>query len=119
MRSENVELQGLLKEQKSTESKERESTNTSGNSSDGQTELTQSVEKAQTESKGHSKLLGEKGEKILKNTKEVSDEEIHVTTRLIVSTAEGIESPQTEGQTHSGSVKHYIARHGVSFVLQQ
>ncbi|XP_026211663.1 CDK5 regulatory subunit-associated protein 2 isoform X3 [Anabas testudineus] len=111
LRSENVELQGLLKEQKSTESKERESTDISGNSSDGQTELKQSVGKAQAESNGHSKLLREKQKRTL-NSKEVSDEEIPVTSQLIVSTAAGMESPQTEDNTHSRSVKQHIARHG-------
>lgn len=114
-----MELQGLLKEQKSTEPKERASTDASGNSSDGQAEIKQSVEKVQAESKGPSKLMREKREKTLKNSEEVSDEDIPFTTQLIVGTAEGMESPQTEGQTHSGSVKLHAARHGVSFVLQQ
>lgn len=76
------------------------------------------MEKAQAESKGHSKLLREKREETFKNSEEVSDEEITITTQLIVSTAEGVESPHTEGQTHR-SVKQDIATHGVSFVLQQ
>lgn len=101
-----------MKEQKSTESKERASTNVSGNSSDGQTELSQGIEKSQAESKGHSKLL--RG----KNTKEVSDAEIPVTTQLIVSAAEGTEGLLTEGQTHNTSVKQHVATHGVRFVLQ-
>ncbi|XP_077441671.1 CDK5 regulatory subunit-associated protein 2 isoform X1 [Vanacampus margaritifer] len=42
--AENVQLQGLLKEQKSSECKEKESTDSSGNSSDGQAELRRSRE---------------------------------------------------------------------------
>ncbi|XP_061703679.1 CDK5 regulatory subunit-associated protein 2 isoform X1 [Syngnathoides biaculeatus] len=42
--AENVQLRGLLKEQKSNECKEKESTDASGNSSDGQAELRRSRE---------------------------------------------------------------------------
>ncbi|XP_074472901.1 CDK5 regulatory subunit-associated protein 2 isoform X1 [Sebastes fasciatus] len=108
LRSENVELRGLLKEQKSTECKEKESTDASGNSSDGQAELRKSLETLQAGSKGPPKvinLLKEKGEKN-------SNEETPVTTELIASTTEGMEGPQTEGQSHSKSAKQNVARHG-------
>ncbi|XP_061555293.1 CDK5 regulatory subunit-associated protein 2 isoform X3 [Phycodurus eques] len=53
LKAENVQLRGLLKEQKSSESKEKESTDASGNSSDGQAELRRSREtlRAQTKDK--------------------------------------------------------------------
>ncbi|XP_055369474.1 CDK5 regulatory subunit-associated protein 2 isoform X3 [Betta splendens] len=112
LRSDNVELQGFLKEQQSMEPKEKASTDASGNSSDEQAERKQSVEKLQADSKGHSKLLRGKQEKDLKNSKEGSDEDITVTTQLIVSTAEAMQSSQTEGHTHSRSIKRHVAKHG-------
>ncbi|XP_073333749.1 CDK5 regulatory subunit-associated protein 2 isoform X4 [Pagrus major] len=93
LRSENAELRGLLKEQKSTECKEKESTDASGNTSDGQAELRKSVETLQVESKGHSKVSN--------LSKEVSDGETPVT-------AEGMESPQSQNKS---AVQH-VSRHG-------
>ncbi|XP_039636463.1 CDK5 regulatory subunit-associated protein 2 isoform X10 [Perca fluviatilis] len=110
LRSENVKLRGLLKEQKSTECKEKESTDASGNSSDGQAEL-RSVD-TQAESKGHSKVLNPSKEKGEKNSNVVSNGDTPVTTELIVSTTEGMESPYTKGQLHSKSAKQHVARHG-------
>ncbi|XP_044030393.1 CDK5 regulatory subunit-associated protein 2 isoform X3 [Siniperca chuatsi] len=104
LRSENVELRGLLKEQQSTECKEKESTDASGNNSDGQAELRKSVETLQAESKGHSKVIN--------LLKEVSDGETPVTIELIVSTTEGTERPQTEDESHSKSAKQHAPRHG-------
>ncbi|XP_019738154.1 CDK5 regulatory subunit-associated protein 2 isoform X3 [Hippocampus comes] len=49
--AENVQLQGLLKEHTSSECKEKESTDASGNSSDGQAELRQSQELLQGQAK--------------------------------------------------------------------
>ncbi|XP_028458359.1 CDK5 regulatory subunit-associated protein 2 isoform X6 [Perca flavescens] len=109
LRSENVKLRGLLKEQKSTECKERESTDASGNSSDGQAELRSVDTQAQT--KGHSKVLNPSKEKGEKNS-EVSNGDTPVTTELIVSTTEGMESLHTKGQLHSKSAKQHVARHG-------
>ncbi|XP_042251849.1 CDK5 regulatory subunit-associated protein 2-like isoform X3 [Thunnus maccoyii] len=113
LKSENVELRGLLKEQKSTECKEKESTDASGNSSDGQAELRQSVETLQAGAKGHSKvtrLSKDKGDKI---SNEVPDGEIPVAMELIVSTAEEeMERLETEGQSHSKSAKQHVAKHG-------
>ncbi|XP_040013049.1 CDK5 regulatory subunit-associated protein 2 isoform X3 [Xiphias gladius] len=103
LRSENVELRGLLKEQKSTECKEKESTDASGNSSDGQAELRQGMETPQV------KMSKEKGEK---NSNELSDGETTVTSEVVVSTAEGMESPQTKGQSQSKSGKQDVAKHG-------
>ncbi|XP_032395606.1 CDK5 regulatory subunit-associated protein 2 isoform X2 [Etheostoma spectabile] len=111
LRSENVKLRGLLKEQKSTEFKEKESTDTSGNSSDGQAELRRSVD-TEAESKGHSKVLNPSKEQGEKNSNEVSDVDTPVTTELIVNTTEGMESPHTKGQLHSKSVKQHVTRHG-------
>lgn len=113
LRSENVRLCGLLKEQKSTECKESESTDASGNSSDGQAELKLGVETLQSELNGHS-VLSKQG-KSLKNSNELSDVETPVTTKLITSTAKRMESSQTKDQSHSRSAKQHVARHGVRF----
>ncbi|KAM9337803.1 CDK5 regulatory subunit-associated protein 2 [Symphorus nematophorus] len=101
--SENAELRGLLKEQKSTECKEKESTDASGNSSDGQADLRKSMETLQT-SDSHSKVI--------KLPKEVSDEETALTIGLIVSTTEGMESPPTKGHAHSKIAVQHVSRHG-------
>lgn len=105
-----------MKEQKSTECKEKESTDASGNSSDGQAELRRSVD-TQAESKGHSKVLNPSKEKGEKNSNEVSDGDTPVITELTGSTIEGMESPHTKGQLHFKSAKQHVVRHGVSFVL--
>ncbi|XP_070706541.1 CDK5 regulatory subunit-associated protein 2 [Pempheris klunzingeri] len=112
LKSENVELRGLLKEQKSTECKEKESTDASGNSSDGQNELRKSVETLQDESKGHSEVSDLSKEKGEENSNKMS-EETSVTTELIVSTTEEMESTQTKGQSRSKSTMQHVARHGV------
>lgn len=117
LRSENVELRGLLKEQKSTECKEKESTDASGNSSDGQAELKRSLETLQAESHGQPTVINLSKEKGEKTSVEVTDGETPVTTEMIVSTTEGMESPQTKGQSHSKSTKQHVTRQGVSFVL--
>uniref|UniRef100_UPI0037E92329 CDK5 regulatory subunit-associated protein 2 isoform X4 n=1 Tax=Semicossyphus pulcher TaxID=241346 RepID=UPI0037E92329 len=101
LRSETVELRGLLKEQKSTESKERESRDGSGNSSDGQAELRKSSDAPQAESEGHSEDTNLSKEKKEKSSYEVSDGESSV------GTAEGVGS-----QTHSKSAKQHVVRHG-------
>ncbi|XP_054468052.1 CDK5 regulatory subunit-associated protein 2 isoform X2 [Anoplopoma fimbria] len=112
LRSENVDLRGLLKEQKSTECKEKESTDASGNTSDGQAELRRSVETLQAESNAQSKAINLSKEKGEKNSMEVLDGETPVTTELIASTTEGMESPQSKGQSPSKSTKQHVARHG-------
>ncbi|XP_071322292.1 CDK5 regulatory subunit-associated protein 2 isoform X2 [Trachinotus anak] len=103
LNAENVELRGLLKEQKSTECKEKESTDASGNSSDGQAELRQSMETLQV------KKSKEKGEK---SSNEVSDGETPVTTDVIVSTAEEMESPQTTSQSHRKNGREDVTKQG-------
>nr|XP_019937555.1 PREDICTED: CDK5 regulatory subunit-associated protein 2 isoform X4 [Paralichthys olivaceus] len=75
--SENVEMRGLLKEQKSAECKEKESTDASGNSSDGQAELRQSMETLPI------KVSNEKG------------------AEVVVSTANGMETSKTKGPGHA------------------
>ena len=102
-----MELRGLLKEQKSTECKERESTDASGNSSDGHAEFRKSMETLQV------KVSKEKREK---NSNEASDGETSVTSEVVVSTSEGRESSQTKGLSHSKSGKQDVAKQGVSFV---
>ncbi|KAM8828804.1 LOW QUALITY PROTEIN: CDK5 regulatory subunit-associated protein 2 [Spinachia spinachia] len=98
LRSENVALRGLLKEQKSTECKEKESTDASDNSSDGQVEWKRRVETLQTENKGRSKEMEGK------NAMELHDGE--------TSPTEGMKSPPTKGQPHSKITKQHVARHG-------
>ncbi|KAM8742927.1 CDK5 regulatory subunit-associated protein 2 isoform 3-T3 [Acanthopagrus schlegelii] len=93
LRSENAELRGLLKEQKSTECKEKESTDASGNSSDGQAELRKSVETLPVESKAHSQVSS--------LSKDMSDGQTPVTT-------EGMESPQSQNK----SAMQHVSRHG-------
>uniref|UniRef100_A0A8C8DSA4 CDK5 regulatory subunit-associated protein 2/Myomegalin coiled coil domain-containing protein n=1 Tax=Oryzias sinensis TaxID=183150 RepID=A0A8C8DSA4_9TELE len=57
LRSENAKLRGLLKEHKSTESKEKESRDASGNSSDGPTDLRKSLETLEAlDCKSHGKI---------------------------------------------------------------
>ncbi|XP_029300550.1 LOW QUALITY PROTEIN: CDK5 regulatory subunit-associated protein 2 [Cottoperca gobio] len=112
LRSENMELRGLLKEQTSTECKEKESTDASGNSSDGQAELRKSVETLQAESKGHCKVINLSKDKGERNSNDVWDGVTPVTTELSVSGTEGTESSQTKGQSHSKSAKQHVARHG-------
>lgn len=102
-----MELRGLLKEQKSTECKEKESTDASGNSSDGQAEW-----------KRRSKVINQSKEKGEKSSPEVPDGETRVPAELIVSPTEGMKDPQTKGQSHSKITKQHVARHGVSFVLR-
>uniref|UniRef100_A0AAQ4QSR4 CDK5 regulatory subunit-associated protein 2/Myomegalin coiled coil domain-containing protein n=1 Tax=Gasterosteus aculeatus aculeatus TaxID=481459 RepID=A0AAQ4QSR4_GASAC len=101
LRSDNMELRGLLKEQKSTECKEKESTDASGNSSDGQAEW-----------KRRSKVINQSKEKGEKSSPEVPDGETRVPTELIVSPTEGMKDPQTKGQSHSKITKQHVARHG-------
>ncbi|XP_069025335.1 CDK5 regulatory subunit-associated protein 2 isoform X2 [Embiotoca jacksoni] len=108
LRSENVELRGLLKEQKSTECKEKESTDASGNSSEGQAELRTSLETLNTGAKGASvviKLSKERGEK---KPNELSDGETPVTA---VSTVDELESPITKCTSHGKSAKQHFTRH--------
>ncbi|KAM6901049.1 CDK5 regulatory subunit-associated protein 2 [Lycodopsis pacificus] len=112
LRLENVELRGLLKEQKSTECKEKESTDASGNSSDGQAELKRSLETLQAESHGQPTVINLSKEKGEKTSVEVTDGESPVTAEMIVSTTEGMESPQTKGQSHSKSTKQHVTRQG-------
>ncbi|XP_051794463.1 CDK5 regulatory subunit-associated protein 2 isoform X3 [Acanthochromis polyacanthus] len=108
LRSENVELRGLLKEQKSKECKEKESTDASGNSSEGHADLRTSVETLQAEDQGDSKVSKLLKERRGKKWNEVSDEKAPVTT---VSTADEMESPLSECQSNSKSGKQRVARH--------
>lgn len=113
LRSENDELRGLLKEQKSSEYKEKESTDASGNSSEGQAELRKSLEALDTEDAKVTKLSKKKGGK---KWNEISDRESPITN---VSTADDEESPRTNCQPHSNSEKPHFSKHRVSFVLQK
>lgn len=109
-----MELQGLLKEQKSTECKEKESTDASGNSSDGQAELRQSLEALQDGAKGYSKVTRLSKDKREKISNKVPDGDIPVNMELMVNTEEE-KSVQTKGQSYSKSAKQHVAKHGVSF----
>lgn len=106
-------LRGLLKEQTSTECKEKESTDASGNSSDGQAELKRSVETLQAELRGQSKVINLLRENEEKNSTEASDGGAPVTTEMIVGATEGMKS-QTKGPSSSKCTR----QHGVSFVLR-
>ncbi|XP_056288034.1 CDK5 regulatory subunit-associated protein 2 isoform X2 [Pseudoliparis swirei] len=106
LRSENVELRGLLKEQTSTECKEKESTDASGNSSDGQAELKRSVETLQAELRGQSKVINLLREKEEKNSTEASDGGAPVTTEMIVGATEGMKS-QTKGPSSSKCTRQH------------
>ncbi|XP_058473906.1 CDK5 regulatory subunit-associated protein 2 isoform X2 [Solea solea] len=104
LKSENVELQGLLKEQKSTECKEKESTDTSRHSSDGLADLRQNAETLQV------KVSNEKGER---NSQVVSHGMTSITTtELILSSVEGMESSQTVVQPNNRSGNRVVAKHG-------
>ncbi|KAM4635269.1 CDK5 regulatory subunit-associated protein 2 isoform 3-T3 [Polymixia lowei] len=110
LRSENGKLRGLLKEEKSTESKEKESPETSGDSSDGQADLRKTVERLRAEAKGHRKVIRLLKEQLERNSVEVSEGEAHVTTELIVSMSK--ESQRTKGQSQVKSPRPHITAHG-------
>ncbi|XP_029920528.1 CDK5 regulatory subunit-associated protein 2 isoform X2 [Myripristis murdjan] len=112
LRSENGELRGLLKEEKSAESKEKESADTSGDSSDGQIELRRTEERLRAEAKGHFKVTMLSKEQVRTNSGELSDGENHVTSELIVSMDKEMESQETKGQSHSKNTKQQITGHG-------
>lgn len=110
LRSDNDELRGLLKEQKSTECKEKESTDASGNSSEGQAEVRKSVKALHTGDVKVMKLSKKRGGK---KWNEVSDGETPV------STADDDESPRADRHPHNKSAKQHFIRCGVSSVLQK
>lgn len=113
LRAEIAKLQGAVKEQKSTECKEKESIDISENSSDGQAELRKSLETLQAEPNHNFmdiRLLKEKAEK----SDEVSDGKTHLTS---VSTADEMESPKPQHQTQSKRAEQLVTRHRVGFIL--
>uniref|UniRef100_A0A1A7YZQ5 CDK5 regulatory subunit associated protein 2 n=1 Tax=Iconisemion striatum TaxID=60296 RepID=A0A1A7YZQ5_9TELE len=109
LRSENAALRGLLKEQKSTEFKEKESKDASGNSSDGQAELRKSLEMLHAKSKDGSKVFEESREK---KSGEVSERETPVTTD---GTADETESSKPQSQSPSRRAKQHVSRHRPGF----
>ncbi|XP_034047375.1 CDK5 regulatory subunit-associated protein 2 isoform X2 [Thalassophryne amazonica] len=96
LRSENVELRGFLKEHRSTEPKEKESADTSGDSSDGQTARC-------AEAKGYSEVIMLLKEKREKNSHDVFGESKPVIMEM--------EKRQTTGQLHSTSAKWDVGKH--------
>ncbi|XP_041825262.1 CDK5 regulatory subunit-associated protein 2 isoform X3 [Melanotaenia boesemani] len=108
LRSENLELRGLLKEQKSTECKEKESIDASGNSSDGQAELRKSSETLQAAAEEVSKVIKLSKERGENKSEEVSDGETPVST---VSTADEMGRPKTQYQSHHKSTKEHVTRY--------
>lgn len=94
LRRENAELRGLLKEQKSTECKEKESADASGDSSDGQAELRRSLETLQSESQSGSS---------------VSDG----SSAPVVSSTDGMVNLQIKNLSHRRSSKQLVAKHRV------
>ncbi|KAM9841643.1 CDK5 regulatory subunit-associated protein 2 [Aulostomus maculatus] len=103
LRLENVELRGLLKEQTSTECKEKESTDASGNNSDGQAELRQSMERLQTDAKSEAKVIVLSKDKGEKSSNVVSYGETPVTKELS-------ETLQAKGQPQSKITKQHVAK---------
>lgn len=103
LRAENAQLRGLLKEQTSTEWKEKESADVSGNSSDVQAD----------------RAAGRSQSKVVDPSK-VSDGNAAVTTEITasstVSSTEWEESPETKDQSHRKRPKQHTARHGVGWI---
>ncbi|XP_035996244.1 CDK5 regulatory subunit-associated protein 2 isoform X2 [Fundulus heteroclitus] len=107
LRSENLKLWGLLKEQKSAECKEKESTDVSGNSSDGPAELRRSLETLQSESEDGSVVF-----KLSKETTEKSSSESHgETTATNISTRDEKPSPKPQRQLDDEAPKQHVTRH--------
>lgn len=102
LRAENAQLRGLLKEQLSTEWKEKESADASGNSSDVQAEAKRTAGCSQSK---------------VSEPCTVSDEKVPVTTELIASSTEWEESPETKSQSHKKRQKQHNVRHGVGWTL--
>lgn len=100
LRAENAELRGLLKEQTSTEWKEKESADVSGNSSDVQAD---------------SKRAAGRGQPKVVDASKVPDEKAAVATALTASSTEWEESPETKGQSHRKRQKQHTVRHGVGW----
>ncbi|XP_014852641.1 PREDICTED: myomegalin-like isoform X3 [Poecilia mexicana] len=105
LRSENLKLWGLLKEQKSTECKEKESADVSGNSSDGQAELRRSLETLQSNPKRSSTIFKSPKQTPKKSSKVLASE----TAVTNVSSAD--ENPQPQSKTHHKSPKQHVTRH--------
>lgn len=114
LRSENAQLQGLIKEQKSTECKEKESTDISGNSSDEQAELRNSLETLKAEANHNFKDIKLLKERAEKKSNDVSDGETPLTS---VSTADEMESPKHQCQSQGKRAKQLVTRHRVGFML--
>ncbi|KAF7217385.1 transcript variant X2 [Nothobranchius furzeri] len=108
LRSENAALQGLLKEQKSTEFKEKESKDASGNSSDGQAEMRKSLEVLHAKSKDGLKVFEESREE---KSGEVSERETPVTTD---DTADETEGSKPQSQSPSRRAKQHVSRQRAS-----
>uniref|UniRef100_A0A1A8RHM4 CDK5 regulatory subunit associated protein 2 n=1 Tax=Nothobranchius rachovii TaxID=451742 RepID=A0A1A8RHM4_9TELE len=108
LRSENAALQGLLKEQTSTEFKEKESKDASGNSSDGQAEMRKSLEMLHAKSKDGLKVFEESREK---KSGEVSERETPVTTD---DTADETEGSKPQSQSPSRRAKQHVSRQRAS-----
>ncbi|XP_014899100.1 CDK5 regulatory subunit-associated protein 2 isoform X9 [Poecilia latipinna] len=105
LRSENLKLWGLLKEQKSTECKEKESADVSGNSSDGQAELRRSLETLQSNPKRGSTIFKSPKQTPKKSSKVLASE----TAVTNVSSAD--EYPQPQSKTYHKSPKQHVTRH--------
>ncbi|KAJ8339140.1 hypothetical protein SKAU_G00359260 [Synaphobranchus kaupii] len=100
LQAENVDLKGLLKEEKSTESKE--SADSSGDS-DGNKDLQKVLEKLRSEARGYRKVI-----KLLKEQLELNSSaggETGFNPELIVSMAREIERLKAEQETYRRSVE--------------
>ncbi|XP_043999901.1 CDK5 regulatory subunit-associated protein 2 isoform X2 [Gambusia affinis] len=105
LRSENLKLWGLLKEQKSTECKEKESADVSGSSSDGQAELRRTLEMPQSTPKRGSMVFKSPKQTTKKSSKASAGE----TSTTNVSSAD--ENPKPQSKTHHKSPKQHVTRH--------
>ncbi|PWA26806.1 hypothetical protein CCH79_00001062 [Gambusia affinis] len=101
LRSENLKLWGLLKEQKSTECKEKESADVSGSSSDGQAELRRTLEMPQSTPKRGSMVFKSPKQTTKKSSKASAGE----TSTTNVSSAD--ENPKPQSKTHHKSPKQH------------
>ncbi|XP_015238198.1 PREDICTED: CDK5 regulatory subunit-associated protein 2 isoform X2 [Cyprinodon variegatus] len=106
LRSENLKLWGLLKEQKSTECKEKESADVSGNSSDGQAESRRSLETFQPESEDGSIICNLPRE----TTKKTNNTSQGNTTVANISTVDE-RGRKPQSQQDNKTPKQHVARH--------
>uniref|UniRef100_A0A3P9MVD6 CDK5 regulatory subunit associated protein 2 n=3 Tax=Poecilia reticulata TaxID=8081 RepID=A0A3P9MVD6_POERE len=105
LQSENLKLWGLLKEQKSTECKEKESADVSGNSSDGQAELRRSLETFLSNPKRGSTIFKSPKQTPKKSSKASAGES------AVTNVSSADKNPKPQSKTHHKSPKQHVTRH--------